>query len=317
MSKIESGKFSLANEPFALWEVLDEVTKLIELRCAEKEIDFISEHDPSLSAAGVMGDKLRLKQVLINLLGNAVKFTPRNGKITFIARTVNAGEKLRVYFAVNDSGIGMTEEQMSRLFTAFEQANSGIAVRYGGTGLGLAISKNMVEQMGGTIKVESSPGKGSSFSFEIEFERSAEAEAKQADADNEIPDLNGKRLLLAEDVEINRIIMRELLAETGIAIDEASDGRDAIHRFSSSPEGYYDMVFMDVQMPNLDGYEATRQIRLLDRADAKSAPIIALTANAYREDIDRALESGMNGHLAKPIDIKAVMRMLKEKLTAA
>jgi CheY-like chemotaxis protein len=207
----------------------------------------------------------------------------------------------------------MKPEQMTNLFTAFEQADSSISSRFGGTGLGLAISQNLIKQMGGLITVESEYGKGSAFQFTLNMDISAAMaeEAAQSDAKT---DFAGKRILLAEDIEINRMIIKELLSDTNVIIDEAADGQEALKMFSASAPGYYNLVFMDVQMPNMDGHEATRRIRALDREDAKTIPIIAMTANAYREDIDRALAAGMNDHLAKPIDIAEVTKALSKWL---
>jgi CheY-like chemotaxis protein len=201
---------------------------------------------------------------------------------------------------------------MSRLFLAFEQADSSIAARFGGTGLGLAISQNLVQQMGGVILVHSAPGEGSTFTFTIGMDR-AECEPEETDSDGIVPDLTGRHILLVEDLAINRVILTELLADTHVEIDEAEDGLEALEKFENSPVNHYDLIFMDVQMPNVDGYEATRRIRILPRPDSATVPIIAMTANAYREDIEQARKAGMNAHLAKPIDVDAVMRLLAEK----
>jgi signal transduction histidine kinase len=313
MSKIESGKFVLVNEAFSLRAMIKEVADITDPRCREKSLTFVSNFG-DLPGTGVMGDKLRLKQVLLNLLGNALKFTPENGSIRLTVTTgPGPGSTLKITFSVTDSGIGMTEAQQEKLFTAFEQADSSIAVRFGGTGLGLAISQNLVNQMGGAITVRSSPGEGSVFSFTVLLEKTELGPGEETVPDESVPDLTGKHLLLAEDIEINRIIMRELLAETHAEMDEAADGKEALDLFIANP-GRYDLIFMDVQMPNMDGYEASRRIRAFNRSDAADVPIIALTANAYREDIEKARAAGMNGHLAKPIDIKAVMHTLKTKL---
>ncbi|MDR1506196.1 MAG: response regulator [Treponema sp.] len=308
MSKIESGKFAIVLEALDLDGAMKEVRQIIALRCREKSIDFTV--DVSLPGESwVMGDKLRLKQVLINLLGNAVKFTGVGGNITFSVQGREENGKLRVDFLVSDTGIGMKEEQMENLFNAFEQADDTIAVRYGGTGLGLAISQTLVKLMGGLISVKSEYGRGSAFSFTLYMERAAAGADSEAPPEN-IPDLSGKRILLAEDIEINRIILKELLGETHVLIDEAEDGKEAFDKFSASRENWYDLVFMDVQMPNMNGHEATKKIRALDRSDAGKVPIIAMTANAYREDIDKALAAGMNGHLAKPVDMEEVRKVL-------
>ncbi|MDR2021532.1 MAG: response regulator [Treponema sp.] len=321
MSKIESGKFLLTHESFSLTKAMEEMAQFIALRCRDKHIQFFTNY-ADIAPVAVLGDKMRLKQILINLLGNAVKFTPEGGKIDFLLENkMETGREISVSFTVADNGIGMSGEQLARLFTVFEQTDSNIAARYGGTGLGLAISQNLVGMMGGEIRVKSSRGEGSVFYFTLNFEKSgAQAEPRHISG-NSLPDLQGKRILLVEDIDINRIIVTELLSDTHLVIDEAGDGKEALEKFAAVPQGYYDLIFMDVQMPNMDGYEATKQIRALEKErGAKTAegpsgvPIIAMTANAYREDIDRALESGMNGHLAKPIDLEAVSRLLREKL---
>jgi signal transduction histidine kinase/CheY-like chemotaxis protein len=316
MSKIESGKFVLVHEPFILHTALREVVYIMEPRCREKQIQFISTIT-DLSNVPVLGDKLRLKQVLINLLGNGVKFTPEGGKLVFLFKPVEKTEdsprEITFTCSIIDSGIGMTEEQMSQIFRPFEQADSSIAPRFGGTGLGLSISQSLIGQMGGEITVQSGIGKGSTFSFTLTFKKTDYTPEELHPAGDELLDFRGKRILLVEDVEINRIILRELLEETHIEIDEAEDGQIAVSRFIASPD-HYDLIFMDVQMPNMDGYEATQQIRSIDRRDAKEIPIIAMTANAYREDMERALAVGMNGHIAKPVDIDGVIRILREQL---
>jgi signal transduction histidine kinase len=313
MSKIEAGKFVLASDAFRLVSAMKEVGNIIAQRCGEKNINFAVNFG-ALPDYGVSGDKLRLKQVLINLLGNAVKFTPDGGCVEFLLSVSEESEsRVSVSFTVTDDGMGMTDEQMSRLFTAFEQADSSIAARFGGTGLGLAISQNLIRQMGGEITAASEPGNGSSFTFTLNMER-AEPEAEAPDT-ADAPFLSGKRILIVEDIAINRLILAELLADTNAEIEEAENGREAVEKFTASHEGYYDMILMDVQMPVMDGYDATRSIRALGRADAVTVPIIAMTANAYNEDIMRAREAGMDEHLSKPLDVSAVMRTLAIWLT--
>ena len=313
MSKIESGKMELSNEPFSLVKAYNEVSGIIAQRCSEKYITFRTNID-QIRDVTLIGDKLRLNQVLVNLLGNSVKFTGEKGEISFLLNILDEdGENIRIQFSVSDDGIGMTSEQMAKLFVPFEQTDSNVAVKFGGTGLGLSISQNLIGMMGGEIKVTSSPGAGSKFFFDLIFKKSSEI-IKDDVSDIPVIDLKGKKILLAEDVEVNRIIVGEILAPTGLAIDEAEDGQRAVEIFDSSAPGCYDLIFMDVQMPRIGGYEATRRIRALEREDAKKIPIIAMTANAYREDIEEAFAAGMNGHLSKPIDVEALMKVLTKYL---
>lgn len=309
MAKIESGKFVLADEPFVLSSAMREVDGIIAQRCRERGIEYVTNLC-GVPDAGVTGDKLRLKQVLINLLGNAVKFTGEGGRVSFtVGLERETDDALTLRFAAEDNGIGMTQEQTSRLFAAFEQADSTVAVKYGGTGLGLAISQNMVRKMGGEIAVESRIGEGSRFWFDIVLPK-AELAAETHRQDGPL-DLSGRTILLAEDVEVNRLVLMELLSDTGVRIETAVDGIQALERFRDAVPGSYDLILMDVQMPGMDGYATTRAIRALQRDDAKTVPIIAMTANAYREDIDKALESGMNGHVAKPVDLGIVRDVLR------
>ena len=315
MSKIESGKFRLARELFVLHSAMEDVSKIIRQRCDEKDISLVARFDAELRCT-VFGDRLRLNQVLINLLGNAVKFTPSGGRIGFTVEMLQrSDENITVRYTVSDNGIGIRKEHLARLFHAFEQADSIISVRFGGTGLGLAISQNLVRQMGGEISVDSVYGEGSTFSFTLDMSLSDDVEPEApTDVSDAAAHFEGKRILLAEDIEINRVILSELLADTRIAIDEAGDGLIALETYSSSALDTYDLIFMDIQMPNMDGYEATRRIRALNRPDSKRVPIIAMSANAYQDDIDRALKAGMNGHLPKPINIGDVLATLQRYL---
>lgn len=311
MSKIESGKLELICAPYSLFETYDETSAIITQRCREKNIQF-NTNIHELKNVIVIGDKLRMNQILINLLGNAVKFTGENGEVSLTVQILEeTDENIEIEFLVSDNGMGMTKEQIDKLFIPFEQTDSSISTKYGGTGLGLSISQSLVKMMGGEIKVESSINNGSKFHFELCFKKEAEA-ADGAQEEAGALDLKGKQILIVEDIEVNKLILCELLSPTEASIDEAGDGQEAVDMFSGSAPGYYDLIFMDVQMPVMGGYEATRQIRLLKREDAKTVKIIAMTANAYKEDIDKSLEAGMNGHLSKPVDTTAMMATLKE-----
>ena len=312
MSKIESGKFALASEPFSPKNALNEVVDIFTQRCDEKSISLISKIDelPKM----VIGDSLRLKQVIINLLGNAVKFTEPDGRISLQVDAKESADHLKLSVSISDTGIGMSPDQLSHLFTPFEQADSSITARYGGTGIGLALSQHLVGLMGGIIKAESQLSHGSVFSFALELpiapDTACDNDLKQKTPS--LPDLSGKRVLIADDIAVNRIIMSEFLSDTNATIEEAEDGARAVNLFSNSPEQYYDLIFMDIQMPNTDGYEAARQIRSMSRNDAGRVPIVAMTANAYREDVEKALASGMNAHLAKPLDIDRVHALISQ-----
>jgi signal transduction histidine kinase/CheY-like chemotaxis protein len=310
ISKIEAGKIELSEESFNLPKLISSVGGIIRPRCQEKNILFTVNQD-NLNFDNYISDPLRLRQVLINLLGNAVKFTPECGEITFDLRQAEHEDgRNKIFFSVNDSGIGIPPSQMDMLFKPFEQLGGHITRQFGGSGLGLSISQSIVQLLGGEIKAQSIEGKGSTFSFELWLKEDSSYQEADPQALNDFTSFSGKRALLVDDVEINRIIVMEQLSETGMIIDEAGDGVVAVDKFRSSNIGFYDMIFMDVQMPNMNGYDAARAIRAMDRPDATSVPIIAMTANAFKEDVDQAIASGMNGHMAKPLDAEKLMELL-------
>jgi signal transduction histidine kinase/ActR/RegA family two-component response regulator/HAMP domain-containing protein len=302
ISKIEAGKIELNYEKTDLTGLIQTVETIIRSRCEEKNIRF----ETTCYLAGpsfYMLDPLRLRQVLINLLGNAVKFTSSGGTIAFLVEEMEKVlDKTIIHFVIQDNGIGISKKAQGFLFKPFEQTSIDIAKQYGGTGLGLVISRSIVQLFGGDITVESEEGQGSIFSFTIALTPS-EAPQQDSIARDASGKLAGKRALLVDDVPINRMIVANLLEYTGLAIEEADNGKMAFEMFKASAPHTYDIIYMDVQMPVMDGYEATAAIRALDRADAAAVPIVALTANAFREDIDKAIASGMNAHLAKPIEI--------------
>ena len=314
LSKIEAGKIELSEENMDLPRLADTVAGLIKPHCDEKNINFETVFD-SFSPAVFLGDSLRLRQVLIKLLGNAVKFTPKFGTIRFgIEKKERRGGKILVKFSVRDSGIGIPAESLETIFQAFEQVDNRMSRQYGGTGLGLAISSRIVKLFGGRIDVRSEIGEGSEFSFSIwlrEVESSLMEIEEVADATGKFA---GKRMLLVDDVEINRMIVVSMLNGTGISIDEAEDGVAAVEVFKASEENTYDIILMDVQMPGMDGYDASAAIRALGRPDAVKVPIVALTANAFRDDIDKALRYGMNAHVAKPVEADKLLTVLSRFL---
>ena len=335
-SKIESGKFELSPASFEYDKMVQRVVDIITLRVEERRQNFYVTIDKDIPNT-LIGDDQRLSQVITNLLSNAVKFTPEEGTIRLVSDLVSAeGGICRIQISVEDTGIGIPDEQKDRVFQSFEQAEAGTARKYGGTGLGLSISKRIVELMDGNIWVESELGKGSKFIFTVVLESDTGAdklpskplppsvihdvaneitgvrgEAGQNGSHSEnIDDFTGYTVLLAEDVEINREIVLALLAHTNLNIECAENGTQAVDMFTSAPEKY-NMIFMDIQMPEMDGYEATRLIRASGVTSAETIPIIAMTANVFREDIEKCHNAGMNGHIGKPINIDEICRMLQ------
>ena len=314
MSKIESGKMSITSEQFTLNSFTSNIESIINPQAKLKEIKFniiFSE----IKYNNIIGDQLRVNQILINILSNALKFTPRGGEITLKIKEIQRNGKLRIRFIIKDTGIGMDEEELGRIFRSFEQANVNTNIKYGGTGLGLSITKNLVELMNGSINVSSIKGEGSQFTVEIPFEVDKnniddnsyiEIESDRfrvEDQNKEINyDFSGKRFLIVEDNELNLEIASEILKFKGANIETAENGEIAFEKFENSSPGYYDAILMDIRMPVLSGYDATKKIRKSNHLDSKTIPIIAMTANAFNEDVSKALECGMDDHIAKPID---------------
>jgi signal transduction histidine kinase/CheY-like chemotaxis protein/HAMP domain-containing protein len=310
ISKIDSGKLDISEETVDLSDLAATVESIIRPRCEDKNITFVTYFDDFVPST-FKTDSLRLRQVLINLLGNAVKFTHGLGRIEFRIRNLERTEtETLVGFSVRDTGIGISEEALSTIFEAFEQASGNISIHYGGTGLGLSISQRIIRLLGGNINVESSVGEGSEFSFELWLKNTEDDRVPDVIIDDPTDRFKGRRALVVDDVDINRLIVVSMLEITGMEIDEAADGREAVDSFSKSAVGYYDIILMDVQMPVLNGYEATAAIRQLDRPDAAEVPIVALTANAFKDDIEKARASGMNYHVAKPVEMNRLMETL-------
>lgn len=317
LSAIESGKTVLASEAFDLGSCIDETLKMIGSLIESKRHDF--RVDIRLTNTSVMGDKGKLRQVLMNVLGNSVKYTPDGGVISFAAEETGEvrGDFREYRFIVTDNGIGMSAEFIKRIFDPFVRADDRRTSRIEGTGLGLAIAHNMAKLMGGDISVESEEGKGSRFVVTVCLKRGAEA-VKHEEAPD-VPkkrvrmsdyDFGGRRVLLAEDLEFNAEIATEFLHQANITAEVASDGAQAVKMFEQSQPGYYELIFMDIIMPELDGCEAASTIRSMERDDAKTIPIIAMTANAFVEDIKKTMKAGMNGHIAKPIEIPQLVAEL-------
>ena len=313
MSRMESGKIEIRKGPMDINRLIEECVSMLTLRVQENNNELQTRIDASIPPR-VIGDEFRIKQIMLNLLSNSCKFT-ENGVISIEADCVENNERgCTVLFAVTDTGIGMTGAFLKRIFTPFEQEDSFLSRRYEGSGLGLSISNNLVNLMGGAMKVESEPDEGSRFEFAIYFELAPNEiveEHEIADQADEDVSLDGIRILLVDDIEINRVIVKEVLSDTGLVIDEAADGEEALEKYFGSPLHYYDCILMDVQMPKMDGYKATKAIRNSRRQD-NDTPIVAMTANALKEDVDAALESGMNSHLAKPIDFDLCIKTIQK-----
>jgi PAS domain S-box-containing protein len=312
MSKIEAGKFELSLGEFHLSRTFENIVNIVKFRMDEKH-QMLSFYLDENIPRNLYGDEQRITQVLMNLIGNAIKFTPERGAISISTKLLEKeGDVCTIECSVTDTGIGIGKEQQVNLFDSFQQAESSTATKYGGTGLGLSISKNIVEMMDGRIWIESDLGKGSSFYFTIKV--NCFDEERPDFEDNDLIEkgisFEGKTALLAEDIDINREIVLSLLEPTKLQIDCACNGLEAIRMFEVSPEKY-DIILMDVQMPELDGLEATRRIRDLDTPKAKSIPIIAMTASVFKEDVNNCLDAGMNDHVGKPLDLDDLLRKLK------
>ena len=326
MSKIESGKVELRHECFNFRAFLQDFENLYGEQAKSKGISYETVLASDLEVQ-IIGDSLRLNQVLSNLLSNALKFTPAKGMIKLrVSKTGEDQENVYLRFEVIDTGCGIAEENYDKIFESFEQENVDVTYKYGGTGLGLSIVKRFTQLMGGGIHVTSVQGSGSTFTVDLPFGKIKESgkPTRFSDIDGRSDlardcyvidyDFKGKRILLVEDNELNREIAEELIGATGASVESAEDGVQAVKKFKESAEGYYDLILMDVQMPHMDGYEATRCIRALGHSDAQKVPIFAMTANAFAEDVQKSREAGMNAHISKPLDIRAVYKQMNRYL---
>lgn len=313
MARIESGKVEL-DEVFV--DLLNEDNKtdtMLESKMMEKNLTYTSSID--VKHRYVYADTSKTKQVTINILSNAIKYTPDGGKIHCDFKEVPCDRDgyARYVTTISDTGIGMSQEFVEKIFDSFTREKTSTENKVVGTGLGMSIVKKLVDLMGGTIEVKSELGKGSTFIITTDFRIVENPELflnkKNADKSNNL-NLEGKRILLAEDNDLNAEIAEIILEETGAAIERAEDGIICVDMIEKADAGYYDLILMDIQMPNMDGYEATQTIRRLPDSDKAGIPIIAMTANAFEEDKKAALSAGMNGHLAKLIDVSALMKAL-------
>ena len=284
---------------------------LIDMQAQKNGIDFTVHIAPEIyEHPFVYGSPLHLRRAMMNIYSNCIKYNRENGAIhTEINILPSHDHKLVCRWTISDTGIGISREYLEKIFEPFTQEKVDARSVYHGTGLGMSIAKALFEQMGGTIEISSTPGIGSTFVITLPFEEAEETDIS-SETESERNSIQGIKILLAEDNEINREVAQVLLEEEGAVVTAVSNGREAVKLFSSHPEGTFDVILMDIMMPLMDGYEATRQIRKLDRTDSSSIPIIALTANAFAEDVRHALDCGMNAHLAKPLDVKKMIHTI-------
>ena len=314
MGKLESGEVVLESVPFDLPELMHEITDVLEKQAAERGIVLHREYG-KLPHPRLVGSPLHVKRLLMNVLSNAIKYNRDKGRVMLDCFELSCtGNKVQICFVCADTGIGMSEEFQKRMFEPFAQENAGARSVYGGTGLGMSITKSLVDKMGGTIGVESQQGVGTTYTITLPFAIDNTA-AEEPEQQTDLTVLQGRRLLLAEDNALNMEIVEFLLNEVGVKVTRAADGQQAVEAFAASPVGGFDAILMDVMMPVRDGHEATRAIRAMDRPDAKTIPIFAMTANAFTEDRLKALQAGMNEHLPKPIDPDTLYRLLVKYLT--
>ncbi|MDR0870802.1 MAG: response regulator [Planctomycetaceae bacterium] len=308
ISSLENGSIQLSRQPLNLREMLDNIADSVRLSCNNKHLNFKTQFQ-KFEPVNFVVDGLRLRQVLNNLFSNAMKFTPESGTIEFaVSRKDRKGGKSLLSFSIKDTGIGISQNDLEKIFYPFEQLDTAKIQQHGGNGLGLPIAQQLLKFAGSEIHVESEPGKGSEFRFDIWLtELETEQENKLVDVTDKF---KGQRALVIDDVAINRMVLVSLLKVAGFATDEAKDGMEGLTKFENSAENYYDVVFMDLSMPVMDGFESTRAIRSLERADSQKVPIIAISANAFKEDIEKSLDSGMNSHYPKPIKMDSLSKIL-------
>lgn len=320
MSRIEAGKVELEQQPFNIRELGDKLYSMFAKNLKERRIRYEVNFE-DVTAQWLIGDELRLSQVIINFLSNAVKFTEQGEIIVTFRQMLKRDGIVDLMIRVHDTGIGMSTDFINRIFRPFEQEGIEISKKYGGTGLGMAITDQLVKLMGGEIVVESKEDAGSDFTIFLhlpEYQNSAAIgeTARKTEVSKVAYSFQGSRILMAEDNEINALIAKEILEEMGASVDVVENGQQAVEYFDIHPQGYYDFILMDVQMPVMDGREATRTIRSLYRTDAKEIPIFALSADAFVEDERLSAESGMNGHFAKPIDFEVLQQKVGAFLMA-
>ena len=313
MSKLESGEVVLEDIPFNLSSISEEILIVIEQMAAEQSIRILWE-EKEVIHRNLMGSPGHVKRILMNILSNAVKYNRENGSVYISCREIPSEQSgmTMMEFVCRDTGIGMTDAFQKRIFEPFTQEHTGSRTKYAGTGLGMPITKKLVEKMGGTITFESEEGTGTTFVIRIPFKIDSDADKREEQKDASEESIKGLHILLAEDNELNMEIAEFMLQNESASVTKAWNGQEAVEIFQKSEPGEFDVILMDIMMPVMNGYEATKMIRSLDREDAKVIPIIAMTANAFTEDRLRAKEVGMNEHIAKPVDVKLLVRVIHE-----
>lgn len=312
LSKLEDSNIELSETPFNMPALLDDIFTITEMRANDNGINITKNYDDSMSKYPYLwGSPLHICQIYINLLGNSIKYNKKNGSIicSTCAKKIDQ-DHVGIQIIIKDTGIGMSKEFQQHLFDPFAREHDEMAGKYEGTGLGLSIVKQLIDKMGGSIQVESEIGQGSCFTVEIPFKIASEADVVQETEPEKTGSIEGRNILLVEDNELNMDISEMLLTDAGVNITKAVNGQQAVDIFRENDPGTFDMILMDIMMPVMNGYEATKCIRALDRTDAKEIPIIAMTANAFAEDVERAKQAGMTAHLGKPLDVRQMMRMI-------
>ena len=311
MSKLESGEVVLEESPFNLNKIFEEVLVVIEQIAAEQNIRIVWEKK-EIKHRDLIGSPRYVKRVMMNILSNAVKYNRENGQIYISCREIPSEqpEMTTMEFVCRDTGIGMTDEFQKHIFEPFAQEHTGSRTKFAGTGLGMPITKKLVEKMGGTITFESEKGVGTTFVIRVPFKIDPDVDKREEQKDVSEKSIKGLHILLAEDNELNMEIAEFVLQNEGADVTKAWDGQEAVELFRNSEPGEFDVILMDIMMPVMNGYEATKMIRSLDREDAKEVPIIAMTANAFTEDRIRAKEAGMDEHVAKPVDVELLKKVI-------
>ena len=312
--RLEAGENNLRKSSVDLKELFESLSDTARAMAYEKRLNFFAHFDEQIVPL-VRTDGSRVRQVLQNLLSNAVKFTPRFGRVDFSAKLLEAdNDRVRIRFTVKDTGVGIADELKDIIFLPLTKEYSGSTNVYGGSGLGLAICKQLVDRLGGTLDFTSSKGNGSEFWVVLDFEQDKAALQRQAEVPAQAVDFSGKYVLLAEDNHINCEIVKRLLTRRGLTVETAENGQIALNKYMMNAPRTYDLILMDVRMPYMDGLKAARMIRASGKSDAKTIPIMAMTANAYDEDIQQSMEAGMNAHLVKPVEPSELYRAVQRAL---